>query len=83
MDSKYIGITANNSSIQIAFTYNGKRCRETLKIKPTKYSLKEMEKKRDNILYQISNGQFDYLKHFPNSKTALALAGNQACNITI
>jgi integrase len=35
------------------------------------------------VLYDIAMGQFDYLKHFPNSKTALTLAGNQACNITI
>jgi integrase len=83
MDSKLTGITANNSSIQIAFTYNGKRCRETLKVKPTKSVLKEMVRKRDVILYEISMGQFDYLKHFPKSKTALTLAGNQACNITI
>ncbi|MFT5852618.1 MAG: integrase [Colwellia sp.] len=83
MDSKLTGITANNSSIQIAFTYNGKRCRETLKVKPTKSVLKEMVRKRDVILYEISMGQFDYLKHFPKSKTALILAGNQACNITI
>jgi len=83
MDNKLTGITANNSSVQIAFTYNGKRCRETLKIKPTKPVLKEMVRKRDVILYEIAMGQFNYLKHFPNSKTALALEGSQACNITI
>jgi integrase len=83
MDNKLTGITANNSSVQIAFTYNGKRCRETLKVKPTKSVLKEMVRKRDVILYEIAMGQFDYLKHFPNSKTALTLAESQACNITI
>lgn len=83
MDSKLTGITANNSSIQIAFTYNGKRCRETLKVKPTQSVLKEMVRKREAVLYDIAMGQFDYLKHFPNSKTALTLVGNQACNITI
>lgn len=83
MDSKLIGITANKSSIQIAFTYKGMRCRETLKIKPTKIVLKEMVRKRDVILYEIAMGQFDYLKHFPNSKKAQKLAGSQACNITI
>jgi integrase len=83
MDNKLTGITANNSSVQIAFTYNGKRCRETLKVKPTKSVLKEMVRKRDVVLYEIAMGQFDYLKHFPNSKTALTLAGSLACNITI
>jgi len=83
MDSKLTGITANKSSIQIAFTYNGMRCRETIKVKPTKSSLKEMVRKRDVILYEVGMGQFDYLKHFPNSKKAQELAGSQACNITI
>jgi len=83
MDNKLTGITANNSSVQIAFTYNGKRCRETVKVKPTKSVLKEMVRKRDVVLYEIAMGKFDYLKHFPNSKTALTLAGSQACNITI
>ncbi|MCP4986509.1 MAG: site-specific integrase [Colwellia sp.] len=83
MDSKLTGITANKSSIQIAFTYNGMRCRETLKVKPTKSSLKEMVRKRDVILYEIGMGKFDYLEHFPNSKKAQELAGSQACNITV
>jgi hypothetical protein len=38
MDSKLTGIKANNSSISISFTYNNIRCRETVKIKPTKSS---------------------------------------------
>ncbi|MGB1262494.1 MAG: tyrosine-type recombinase/integrase [Cognaticolwellia sp.] len=83
MDNKLTGIKANNSSITISFTYNDIRCRETVKVKPTKSALKEMARKRDAILYEIEFGQFDYLKHFPNSKTALSLAGNLAFNITI
>lgn len=83
MDSKLIGITANNNSIQIAFTYNGIRCRETVKVKPTKSSLKEMARKRDVIQYEIQFGKFDYLKHFPNSKRAKLLTSTQANNITI
>jgi integrase len=83
MDNKLKGIKTNNSSITISFTYRGVRCRETVKVKPTKSSLKEMVRKRDAILYEIEFDKFDYLKHFPNSKTALTLTGNQACNITI
>lgn len=83
MDRKLTGITANKSSIQIAFTYNGMRCRETIKVKPTKTSLKEMARKRDAIRYEIDMGAFDYLKHFPNSNKAQELADSQACNITI
>lgn len=83
MDNKLKGIKANNTSITISFTYKGVRCRETVKVKPTRSSLKEMVRKRDAILYEIEFGKFDYLRHFPNSKTALTLAGSQACNITI
>jgi integrase len=83
MDSKLTGIKANNSSIQISFPYNGIRCRETVKVKPTKSSLKEMARKRDAILYEIEFGKFDYLKHFPNSKRAKLLTSTQANNITI
>jgi integrase len=83
MDNKLTGIKANNSSISISFTYNDIRCRETVKVKPTKSSLKEMVRKRDVIQYEIAMGQFDYLKHFPNSKKAQQLAGTQADNISI
>jgi integrase len=83
MDNKLTGIKANNSSISISFTYNDVRCRETVKVKPTKSSLKEMVRKRDAILYEIEFGQFDYLKHFPNSKRARDLASTQANIITI
>ncbi len=34
-------------------------------------------------MYEIATGQFDYLKHFPNSKKAQQLASSHACNITI
>jgi integrase len=83
MDSKLTGITENNSSIQIAFTYNGIRCRETIKVKPTKTSLKQAQRKREAVLDAIAWGNFDYLQHFPNSKKAQQLAGTQANNITI
>jgi len=83
MDNKLTGIKANNSSISISFTYNDVRCRETVKVKPTKSSLKEMARKRDAILYEIEFDKFDYLKHFPNSKNAKKLSGGQAKNITI
>ena len=83
MDNKLTGIKANNSSISISFTYNDVRCRETVKVKPTKSSLKEMARKRDAILYEIEFGKFDYLKHFPNSRNAKKLSGKHTKNITI
>lgn len=83
MDNKLKGIKANNSSITISFTYNDIRCRETVKVKPTKASLQEMVRKRNAILYEIEFGKFDYLKHFPNSKKASQLTSLQANRMTI
>ncbi|MFT6916298.1 MAG: integrase [Motiliproteus sp.] len=52
------------------FSYQGIRCRETIKAKPTASVLKEISRKRETILYEISMGSFDYGKHFPASKNA-------------
>lgn len=71
MDGKFKGIGSRSpDSLYIDFVYNGKRYRETLPIKPTKTALKEMARKREAILHDISIGTFDYAKHFPTSKYA-------------
>ncbi|MGJ0485661.1 MAG: Arm DNA-binding domain-containing protein [Methylomicrobium sp.] len=70
MDRGQRGITVRGNSVQIAFTYQGIRCRETIPMPPTKTLLKELGRKRQAILYEIKNGTFDYLKHFPHSKKA-------------
>ena len=64
------GLTIRGNSIQMSFTYEGIRCRESIPMPPTKTALKELALKRQAILYEIKTGQFDYLKHFPNSKKA-------------
>lgn len=70
MDARQRGITIRGTSAQIAFTYQGVRCRETIPIPPTKAAQKELILKRQAILYEISIGIFDYSKHFPHSKRA-------------
>lgn len=70
MDAGHRGITIRGNSAQIAFTYQGMRCRETIPIPPTKAAQKELILKRQAILYEISIGTFDYSKHFPHSKRA-------------
>lgn len=70
MDTRQRGITIRGNSAQIAFTYQGVRCRETIPIPPTKAAQKELALKRQAILYEISIGTFDYSKHFPYSKKA-------------
>lgn len=68
MDARQRGITIRGNSAQIAFTYQGVRCRETIPIPPTKAAQKELILKRQAILYEISMGIFDYSKHFPHSR---------------
>ncbi len=54
--------------IMIDFTYEGERCRETLKIAPTSEGQRKANTKRKQILSEIALGTFDYAAHFPNSK---------------
>ena len=60
MDRGQRGITIRGNSAQIAFTYQGVRCRETIPIPPTKAAQKQLIRKRETILYEISMGTFDY-----------------------
>jgi integrase len=64
------GITTRGKSIQIDFYYLGKRCRESLKLEPTKPNLLYASRLKSTIQHEITIGTFDYSKHFPNSKNA-------------
>lgn len=70
MDSGIAGVRSRGNSILLDFTYQGERCRETLRVKPTKATLKEASRKREAILFEIAMGTFDYLNHFPASSKA-------------
>lgn len=70
MDSGIAGVRARGNSILVDFTYQGERCRETLRLKPTKTTLKEVSRKREAILFEIAMGTFDYANHFPASTKA-------------
>jgi len=59
---------ASASSIEIDFYYNGRRCRERIKLKPTPTNLKRAERHRLSILEAIDAGTFDYSVTFPKSK---------------
>ena len=58
----------SSKCIRIDFTYRGVRCRETLKIEPTKANIKYAERLRGEILNAISLGTFNYQDYFPNSQ---------------
>jgi len=83
MANKYPGITPRGKSIQIAFTYNRSRCRETLKIPPTPANLRYANRIRESALRDIQLGTFDYAKHFPNSKASIKYSTRKGLHITI
>jgi integrase len=63
------GIRAKSkSSIEIDFTYRGVRCKETLRLPPTKPNMLHARRMREAILHEIALGSFRYEEHFPDSK---------------
>ncbi|WP_428718545.1 Arm DNA-binding domain-containing protein [Undibacterium curvum] len=66
--------SASQSSIEITFTYQGKRCRERLPLKPTPANLKRAEQHRAAILHAIATNSFDYSATFPNSANSAKFA---------
>ena len=83
MVSKRKGLTIRGNSVVMPFTYLGKRCRETCPKPTTKSGWKLLEQKHQTILFEISMGIFDYLKHFPNSKRGKMLLKSRADFYTI
>jgi integrase len=79
MDRK--GVSPRGSSILIDFYYLGKRCRETLKLEPTKPNLAFAQRLKSTIQHEIAIGTFSYSKHFPNSNSANL--GSKASNKTV
>ncbi|WP_445620624.1 Arm DNA-binding domain-containing protein [Kushneria sp. Sum13] len=70
-DQQYDGVrVASETTIQIDFQYQGVRCRERLKLKPTPANLKKAARHRAAIIDSIDAGTFDYGVTFPGSKNA-------------
>ncbi len=65
---------ASNSSIEIAFSYRGVRCRERIKLPPTPKNLKYCDRLKARIEDEIARNAFNYAEHFPNSPKALLLS---------
>nr|WP_067286148.1 DUF3596 domain-containing protein [Marinobacterium profundum] len=83
MGIDFPGVRPRGNSIVIDFNFNGTRCRESLRIKPTKTAVREAVRKREAILFEIAMGNFDYGKHFPNSKNALKFSKNKSALVTV
>ena len=71
MGNKRTGVTkGSGSSIVLTFTYQGVPLKERIKTrgKPTSADLEAGRNKRQQIIYAIREGTFDYATTFPNSK---------------
>lgn len=74
MDRKLEGVRPKSAKgIEIDFYFQGMRCRETLKLPPTKANLNFAVNKRAAILHEIAIGTFNYAEHFPKSRHASTL----------
>lgn len=61
---------AKGTTIRIQFMYKGVKCRETLKLPPTKANLAYATRLRGEIINAIEFGTFKYPEYFPESKRA-------------
>jgi len=71
------------SSYEISFQLNGVRCREKIKLPPSKINFEHVVNRRGEILNQIERGTFDYAQHFPDSPRAKTLSTVPGRAITI
>jgi len=68
-----MSVRSRKNSIQIDFYYRAVRCRETLKLEPTKANLRYAYNLLATIKYAIETNTFEYRKYFPNSRSRSAI----------
>lgn len=84
MGRKWPGVkAASKTSIEITFSYQGERCRERIKLKPTATNLRKAAYHRAAILDAVEKGTFDYTVTFPNSKNAARFAHIPGDTLTV
>lgn len=74
---------ASDTSIEIDFYFQGRRCRERIKLQPTPANLKRAAQHRAAILDAIDKGTFDYAVTFPHSRNAPQLTALPGRAITV
>lgn len=62
------GVEVRGKSIRLTFHFEGRRCRETLKIPATPANIKYAARLRAEVINQIERRTFDYAATFPSSK---------------
>ncbi len=83
MGREFTGIrVVSETTIEIAFTYCGIRCRERLKLKPTPANLKATRRHREAILDAITHGTFDYAHTFPDSPRSTQFSAEPGARIS-
>jgi integrase len=77
------GVELHGNKIRLCFSYKGRRCRETLDVPITKVNVKFAANKLAAIKHEIALGNFDYAKHFPNSKALARLGVRTTTRMTL
>ncbi len=83
INSGYPGISLGKQSIRMEFLFNGRRCRETVRVAPSPENIKRVKAKRDRVVMLIQFGEFDYAREFPESKHAYELSNDKASLLTV
>lgn len=61
---------ANSETIRITFQFQGKRCRESMRMAHTKNNIAYAKRLHGEVINAIARGEFRYEDYFPNSKAA-------------
>ncbi|NVK29921.1 MAG: DUF3596 domain-containing protein [Gammaproteobacteria bacterium] len=77
------GIYQRSETLWLSFSYRGKRCRESLKLKVTPANIKHASRKKELIDYEIKTGLFNYSSHFPESPSARLYGGRASYSTTV
>lgn len=77
------GIEVHGNKLRICFSYKGNRCREVLDIPLSKANIKFAANKLAAVKHEIALGNFDYAKHFPNSKALARLGMSHATRMNL
>ena len=84
MGRKAVGVgPATKTSIEIAFTFRGRSCRERVKLPPTRDNLAYCRRWRQGIQHEIAAGTFVYRRHFPHSPRAAWFGERGADGLTV
>lgn len=67
---KYPGVEPRAETLRVVFRYQGRRCRESLDLRPTPANLKHASRLRERVCDAIRAGVFDYAEFFPDSPNA-------------